>query len=68
MSILTAEEFEEQTCEKYDSYSQMMVEFTKLHLKAQKEAIIYAIENWMPEIDARAMDKVDNAYDLDNIK
>ena len=69
--IQTAEELidhDTKACVPYEHCKDLMVQFAKLHLKAQKEAIIYVIENWMPEIDTRAMDKVDNAYDLDNIK
>lgn len=69
--IPTSEEFEENNCEKFNSYSQLMIEFARLHVEA---ALKEANENVEVICDSsgifQSIDKnsILNAYPIDLIK
>lgn len=65
--IITAEEFEEQNCENFDSYSSMMVAFAKLHVQEALKQIYEESKHGDEEHQQWLKDKF-NSYPLENIK
>lgn len=73
-SLMTAEEFEQENAERFDSYSEMMASFARMHVEnalniSSENAIIKReYDNCIGEVIDIDRDSILNSYPLTNIR